>query len=56
MFIRDDAYDILFEESEKYDLDILNFNYIYSNNSFDVQKVITFIHISQFIYFKIIIL
>ena len=43
MFIRDDAFDILFEESEKYDLDLLNFNYIYTNNSLDLQKVINHI-------------
>ena len=40
MFINDDAFDILFEESEKYELDLLNFDYIYSNDSFESQKVI----------------
>ena len=40
MFISDDAFDILFEESEKYELDLLNFDYIYSNDSFESQKVI----------------
>ena len=38
MFIRDDAFDILYEKSEKYELDLLNFNYISSNNSFEKYK------------------
>ena len=38
MFIRDDAFDILYEESEKYELDLLNFNSNYGNNSFEFNK------------------
>jgi glycosyltransferase involved in cell wall biosynthesis len=33
MFIRDDAFDIIYNESEKYDLDFLSFGYISSKNA-----------------------
>ena len=38
LFISDDAFDLLYEESEKYDLDILNFGHIDGFKSFEFQK------------------
>ena len=38
MFIRDDAFDIIYNESEKYGLDILNFKFISGENSFLKSK------------------
>ena len=35
MFIRDDAFDILYKESEKYGLDILHFNHTKNNKIFN---------------------
>ena len=34
MFLRDDVFDILYNESEKYELDILSFRHIYGDNPF----------------------
>ena len=43
MFIRDDTFDILYEESEKYKLDILNFAYISGNTSLESQNFDNFL-------------
>ena len=42
MFIDDDAFDIIYNESEKNELDILNFNYFLGNNPFMRFKKINY--------------
>ena len=39
MFTRDDVFDILYYESEKYELDILHFNFTFGKSSFDKTKL-----------------
>ena len=41
MFTRDDVFDILYNESEKYGLDILHFNYSFGEGDFDKTKLET---------------
>ena len=41
MFTRDDVFDILYYESEKYELDILHFNFTFGKSSFDKTKLET---------------
>ena len=41
MFTRDDVFDILYNESEKYGLDILHFNYTFGEGIFDKAKLDT---------------
>jgi len=42
MFIDDDAFDIIYNESEKNELDILNFKYFFGNNPFQHFKKINY--------------
>ena len=39
MFIRDDAFDIIYKESEKYELDLLHFDFISGNNILELPKI-----------------